>query len=324
MHPSSLCRGLGILAALTGIGLVGCCDNRPTSAYPGYAEGEFVRVAAPFAGNLTALSVERGSQVRANDPLFVLEQENEQAARKESAERLQRAEALLKDLMKGKRPDELAAIGEQHRQAAASARLSQIQLRRQEQLAANGFVSKERVDEARASADRDQARLSELAAQLRVAKLAGRSDEIAAAKADVRAAQAALAQAEWKLAQKSVRAPLAGTVHERYYVPGEWVPAGSPVVSLLPPENLKLRFFVPEPELGKIRLGQTVTAQCDGCAAAVRATVSFIAAQAEYTPPVIYSRESRAKLVFLVEARPAAADAVHLHPGQPLDIAIAP
>lgn len=97
-------------------------------------------------------------------------------------------------------------------------------------------------------------------------------------------------------------------------------PAGQPVLALLPPGNIKLRFFVPEAELSGIRLGQSLAARCDGCGAPLQVRVSHIAAQAEYTPPVIYSNAQRARLVFMVEARPEPADAARLHPGQPVDV----
>jgi HlyD family secretion protein len=138
----------------------------------------------------------------------------------------------------------------------------------------------------------------------------------------VEAARAVVAQAQWRLGQKDQPAPRSGLVQDTFFVPGEWVPAGKPVVSLLPPENVKLRFFVPEPLIGRLRTGQKVSAACDGCGNPVEATISYVAPKAEYTPPVIYSKEARAKLVFLVEARVAAADAVRLHPGQPVDVTL--
>jgi HlyD family secretion protein len=139
----------------------------------------------------------------------------------------------------------------------------------------------------------------------------------------VEAAEAVLAQAEWRLAQKTLMAPQAGRVHDTFFVPGEWVPAGRPVVSLLPPANIKLRFYVPEPAVGGLQIGQAVTATCDGCDRPVPATVSYVSTEAEYTPPIIYSRESRAKLVFRAEARPSPEDAARLKPGQPVEILLA-
>jgi HlyD family secretion protein len=169
---------------------------------------------------------------------------------------------------------------------------------------------------------RDRARVDELQAQLATAQLAARPDEIRAAQAGASAAKAALEQADWRLKQKAAVSTVAGVVTDILFVRGEWVGAGQPVVTLLPPENLKARFYVPEPQLGAVRVGQPVDLKCDGCGEAIRATVTWIAPQAEYTPPVIYSKESRAKLVYLVEARPAIAEAARLKPGQPLDVVL--
>ncbi len=149
--------------------------------------------------------------------------------------------------------------------------------------------------------------------------LASRPDQVAAAQATLVATQEQLAQAEWRLAQKSQRAPRAALVADTLYTAGEWVQAGAPVVSLLPPENIKLRFFVPEQRIASLKFGQQVTVSCDGCAP-LKAKITFVSPQAEYTAPLIYSKENRASLVFLVEARPEPADAVRLHPGQPVEI----
>ena len=203
---------------------------------------------------------------------------------------------------------------------AFNTNIARLARRRAEELVAQNFLAKDRVDEARATHDRDVQRVAELRAQLATALLGARADEIKAAEHNVEAAKAALAQAEWKLDQKSVKAAVAGMVQDTYFVHGEWVNANQPVVSLLPPQNIKARFFVPERELGAIRLGQKLALACDGCPASIPAVVSFISPQAEYTPPVIYSQQERAKLVFLVEARPAPEDAVKLHPGQPLEV----
>ena len=164
--------------------------------------------------------------------------------------------------------------------------------------------------------------MREFSSQITVARLPNRPEQIKAQAAQVRAAEAALAQAQWKLGQKNVRAPHAGLVFDTMYRSGEWVPAGSPVVRMLPPENVKVRFFVPETVVGSLVPGRAVRIRCDGCAADVPAVLSFISAQSEYTPPLIYSNENRAKLVYLVEARPKPADATKLHPGQPVEVTL--
>jgi HlyD family secretion protein len=163
----------------------------------------------------------------------------------------------------------------------------------------------------------------ELSAQVQVSELPARPDAIAAARADLEAATNALAQAQWRLDQKTQRAPAAGVVDDTLFRPGEWVAAGTPVVSLLPPRNVKVRFFVPVPALSALRVGGDVSVRCDGCGGDIPARIAFIAPQAEYTPPVIYSRENRARLVFLVEARPQSSD-LRLHPGLPVEVAVAP
>ena len=300
------------------------CGGQQQDFYQGYAEGDFVRVAAPFAGRLVKLSTRRGDHVKIGEPLYVLEQENEAADRREAEERLERAQAQLANQTKAKRAPELAMIQAEIRQAEASVKLSASLLRRREELVEAKAVSKQELDEARATYERDRARVAELRAELVNAKLpVARPDEIKAAEAEVAAAKAELAQAQWRLAQKSVAAPQPGLVNDTLFVEGEWVAAGAPVVSILPSENIHVRFFVPEPALGAIHVGDQVSVRCDGCAAPIAATVSFIAPEAEFTPPVIYSRESRYKLVYLVRARPSPQDAVLLHPGQPVEVTIA-
>ncbi len=304
------------------IAIAAGCGNSAPSALQGYVEGEYVRVAAPFAGILVRLDAQRGQNVEAGAPLFALEAENENAARREAEERLRRAQAQVDDLRKGRRPTEIDAVRAQLAQAEVTAAFSAKEYARQVDLVSKGFVSQSRAEEARAARDRDNGKVVELQNQLATTHLGARPDEIRAAEAEAAGAREALAQADWKLKQKSVSASVAGSVTDTLFARGEWVPAGAPVVSMLPPSNVKVRFFVPEPRLGAVKVGDKVKLACDGCGAPVDASISFIAPQAEYTPPVIYSKDSRAKLVFLVEARPAATDAVRLHPGQPVDVTL--
>jgi len=314
-------------ARLAGLVLLGglalaACTREDRVPLQGYAEGDYVRVAAPFAGTLVRLDVQRGAEVRAGAPLFALEAENEAAARREAEANVRQAEAQLEDLRKGKRPSEIAAARAQLAQAEAAAALSARELVRQEDLLAKGFVSHQALDQARAARDRDRDHVTELREDLATALAGSRPDQIRAAHEQADAARQALAQADWRLRQRSVESTVAGSVTDTLYVLGEWVPAGSPVVSILPPGNVKVRFFVPEPRLGAVRVGERVQVACDGCGPAFEATISFISPTAEYTPPVIYSKDSRAKMVFLVEARPSATEAARLHPGQPMDVTL--
>jgi HlyD family secretion protein len=141
------------------------------------------------------------------------------------------------------------------------------------------------------------------------------------ASANLRQAQANLDWSKTRLARRRALSPDVGSIQEVYFRPGETVPAGRPVIALLPPSNLKIRFFAPETELAAIKIGETVTVSCDACGAGLTAKVSFIAQSAEYTPPVIYSLEERAKLVYLIEARPD--DPLKFRVGQPVSVALA-
>jgi HlyD family secretion protein len=301
------------------LALAGCGD-KPAPALQGYVEGEYVRVAAPFAGTLVSLDTARGAQVATGAALFALEAENEDAARREAEERLRKASAQLEDLRKGKRPTEIESSRAQLAQAEVAAGLSEREWRRQLDLVSKGFVSQSKADEARSQRDSDHKKVEQMQNDLATVQAGARPDEIRAAEAEAAAAKQSLAQADWKLRQKTVASTVDGLVADTLFARGEWVPAGAPVVSLLPATNVKVRFFVPETSLGSVKVGQRVTLACDGCGNAVDATISFIAPQAEFTPPVIYSKDSRAKLVFLVEAKTSPQDAVKLHPGQPVDV----
>nr|WP_238587233.1 HlyD family efflux transporter periplasmic adaptor subunit [Cupriavidus sp. IDO] len=300
--------------------MLSACSKEPPNIWQGYVEGEFVSVASPFAGRLDTLSVQRGQQVASGAPLFVLESDDERAARQQAAEQLRAAEAQLADLKTGKRPVEVDVSRAQLAQAQATAQRSAAQFRRDQAQFTIGGISQAQLDESRATAASDAARVRELQHDIDVARLPGRNDQQAAQAAQVEAARAALAQAEWKLSRKAVSATQAGLVYDTPYRLGEWVPAGSPVVRMLPPGNVKVRFYVPETIVGALKNGQAIQVHCDGCPAPVPANITYVSSEAEYTPPVIYSNETRRKLVFLVEARPSAADAPKLRPGQPVEV----
>ena len=299
--------------------LAGC--HRPTSdRVQGYVEGEYVYVASPFAGQLETLSVQRGAQVKPGDPLFQLECGLETAAKDEAERKLVQGRANLEDAKKGKRPPELESAEATLKQARAAQILSEKEYKRQDDLYHRGVSSAEDFDRARSTRDQDAHRVQQLEADLATAHLGSRDDQVAAAEANVHALEAALAQADWNLSQKRQGSPSTGLVYDLLYQQGEWVSAGKPIVALLPPENIKVRAFVPEEKVGTIHPGQSVSVFVDGVAEPFTGKVTYISPQAEYTPPVIYSQESRKKLVFMVEARFDAASAARLHPGQPVDV----
>lgn len=177
-----------------------------------------------------------------------------------------------------------------HDQADAALALSEADYKRQEQLFRSGPAAAQDFDRARSAREQDRERL---------------------------------AQANWNLAQKKQDAPQAGLVYDTLFREGEWVAAGKPIVMLLPPPNIKVRAFVPETQVGALHIGEQARVMVDGLPEPFAGKISYISARAEYTPPVIYSRESRAKLVFMVEIVFDPAVAAKLHPGQPVDVRFA-
>jgi HlyD family secretion protein len=299
------------------------CGGEERASYQGYVEGEYLYLAAPAAGYLQTLDRLRGSRVAAGEPLFAIVPEPDVDALAEAEARAASAAARVTNLRAPRREPEIAALEAELRAEEANLRLARTRLRQQEALARENFVSQARVDEARSDHDQAMARTEAVRQQLASYRATlGREAEVRAAEAEQAAANAAAAQRRWVVERMAVAAPAAGEISDTYYRPGEWVAAGAPVASLLPDARRRLRFYVPETALAKLRPGQAVEARCDGCAGPIRATIDFIAPQAEYTPPVIYSRGSREKLVFRVEAAPAPEQAATLRPGLPVDVRV--
>lgn len=307
-------------SALALLGMATLCACRPTAEPPllGYVETEPTRVAAPYAGRLVKLAVTRGGQVAAGGALFALDADLERPALLEAQARRAQSAAQLEDLASGKRPAELDALRARVAAAESALRLAEQDLQRQQALAAQGFLSAAGLDGLRERVRSSSAQLAQARADLRAGELAGRDAQRAAAASALKVADAQQAQAKVKLELKTVNAVLAARVEDTYFREGEWVPAGTPVVSLLPADSTKLRFYIPQARLPDFPPGSKVLVSCDGCGAPLPARVSWVASSAEFTPPVIYSKDNRAKLVYLAEARPEAA--VRLAPGQPVEV----
>ncbi len=255
-------------------------------------------------------------------PLLVLEADTERNKLQEAQHELTSVTAKLRDMGKSKHPEEVAMIQAQLNQAKAQANNATALLKRYQRLIQNGGISQQEFDNAQAKAKESAARVVELINQLKVFQLSEREDLINALRATVEAAKVRVAQAKWELAQKFIKMPCNGLIYDILYRPGEWVSAGPPVIQLLPSENVKIRFFLPQTQLGKIQLGERVQVNIDGQQNSFIATISYISANVEYTPPVIYSNETRSKLVFMVEAVPNLDIALSLHPGQPVNVSL--
>jgi HlyD family secretion protein len=291
----------------------------PPVEWQGYADADFVKVGPTQSGLLTAVAVARGDAVAKGALLFTQDETDDRAARDQAAAQLDQAQKQLANLQQGGKPTEIAQAEANLADASATLVRTASDLARGEAQLPTGAVSKQTVDQFRADHLSAEAKVDGLRAALTQARNPmGRDDEIKAQSATVAASRAALEMAEWRLAQRRVVAPVDARVADVLARPGETMTAAQLVVSLLPPGNILVRFFVPEPTLSSIHQGDPVALICDVCASGLTATISFISPQAEYTPPLIYSESSKSKLVFLVEARPRPDQAAGLNPGQPI------
>ncbi len=256
--------------------------------WQGYADADFVKVGPTQQGLVTAVKVERGDRVVKGAPLFEQDDADDRFAVDQTARLLQQAKDQLANLKNPAKPTEIAQAEANLRDAAAARDKVQADLQRNQALLKTGAATAQIVDEEQADLRSATARIAAGEAALEQAKAPlGRPGEIIAQTSAVDAGQAALAMARWKLAQRSVVSPVTGVVADVLARAGETLDAGAPVVSLLPPENIFIRFFVPEPSLAHVHVGDAVALLCDNCPADMTGTVSYIAPQAEYTPPFI-------------------------------------
>jgi len=256
------------------------CGKESDSAWLGYAEGDNAFVAAPQAGWVARMAVQRGDAVKPGQLLFTLDDTSQASARDQALAAIALADGQMSE-------------------AQASLELARKQLERQSGLLRAGAGTKQNYDVAKANYDQAVARVAQIGAQAAQAR-------------------AALANARYQLSERDVIARTPGRVEDVFFRAGEYAPSMTPVISILPPENVYVRFFVPETQFAQVKLGQKVAISCDGCAPGITATISFIAQREEFTPPVIFSIGSREKLVFKIEAR--APGGLKLNPGQPVQV----
>lgn len=284
----------------------------------GYIEGDPLYLSAPVSGALAQVAVVQGQRVAIGAPLFRMDAEPQAAQTARAAAAVAQAQAQADDLRKGQRPAELLVYDAQRAAAQARRDEARAEFNRVSALARKGIYAPARLDQARAALDTAAASLVAVERQRAVGTLGARPDQIRAADASAAQNQAALAEAASRLDDLSSRAPSAGRIEEVYFQPGEWAAANQPVVSLLPDDRIKVRFFVPQGRLAAYRPGRIVRFACDGCASGLTARIVYVSPRPEFTPPVIYSRKTRDRMVFLVEALPAHPQ--RLAPGQPVDV----
>ena len=271
----------GIIMICAALSACGASGD-PASVLQGYGEADYIYVSAQDGGVIGAVPVREGDVVETGDIVFELDPDRM---------------GLNADAAAAQRSAQREAV----RAAEADLQLAERNLARGQELFESGFYPRARLDS-------DQAARDAAAAKLQQARRA-----LSAARADTDLARQRVNDLEGA-------APADGTIQRVYHRAGEVVAAGQPIVALLAPQNMKIRFFVPEPMLAQLHLGDLVDISCDGCTSGQQARISYIATEPQFTPPVIYSLEQREKLVFLIEARPL--DPTAIRPGLPVDVTV--
>jgi HlyD family secretion protein len=293
-------------------------------AFLGYVEGDLLYLGPVEGERLARLDVEAGKEVEKDDPLFSMATPLLDEQRSEAKAKLEQSQAQLANLRASlNRPEQIAVMQAAVDRAKASLELSASDYERKRTLFSHGNAPRAVLDQAAMARDRDKAALAEAQRQVDAARIPGRSQEIDAAEAAIAVSRAKIEQIDTRIRRQSVEAPAAGVVQDVFFRAGEIVSAGQPVVSLLPPDNRKVRFYVPQARLVEARLGGTVKISCDGCEPGLAGRIYFVSSRQEYTPPVIFSDAERAKLVFKVEARLEGA-ALALPLGLPVSVRLEP
>ncbi|RME15204.1 MAG: HlyD family secretion protein [Alphaproteobacteria bacterium] len=290
----------------------------PTPVYNGYVEGEFVHVAPSVTGRLNTMAVSEGDIVVAGQFLFDMDSTKQRAALRAANFRVAQAEANLRNLETGSREAEIEVIRASLAEARAARDLARTTLERTENLFRNNIVTEAKVEADRTALQQAEAHVSQLEAQLKVAELPARDEQLIAAQATLKAAQAEADLAAAQLDDMHVTAPTQGLVEKVYFEAGEVAAAGTPVVSILPPDALHVLFYLPEQERPDFSIGEVLDLSCDGCPPGLTATITRMASEPQFTPPIIYSREQRTRLVYRAEASLPRDSG--LLPGQPVTL----
>ncbi|MDX9689407.1 MAG: HlyD family efflux transporter periplasmic adaptor subunit [Proteobacteria bacterium] len=313
--PSSITTFISSLIAALGFG------GTTEVTYQGYVEASYVLVSPQIGGILENLSISKGDRITKDTPLFTLEREAQQIALDRARSQVRGRKATLDDLTKAKREPEIQALFAQRDQAAAAFDFAGANWNRDKKLIATKAISQAEADRSRTSYESARAKLQEAEAALATGRQSiGRNDAIRAAEASLSIAENDEASALWALEQKQIKAPTEGLVFDTLYKKGEYIPAGQAVISLLPPENIKVRFFVPSPDIEAIKIGQNVTLETTQQKKST-AKIVYVSPTAEYSPPQLFNRDNREKLLYMIEAQPENYEP-SLHPGQPIDVSI--
>jgi HlyD family secretion protein len=299
---------------------VSCSEEPDDGSLQGYVEGRQLNLAPRSSGIITGLNVTEGDMVEKGAMLFSVDSERAEAALSQAISARAAATSQLENLKKGGRPEEVRAAEETLREAQAAFKLAEQNYSRTENLVERGVFSTARLDQDRATLDAGRARVTEAQSRLEIIGLPARPDIIAAAERQVEARNSEINRAQTELRDRSIVAPAAGRIETVYRRAGEIAGPSAPVLSLLPPDQKRIRFFVKEPMLASIKYGGSVGFACDNCASVLTGEIIYISDTAEFTPPVIFSEKERVKLVYMIEARPSNPDG--FHNGQPVKVTI--
>lgn len=290
----------------------------PTPQYNGYMEAKYVYVAPASPGRIVSIDVKEGRRVEQGDRMFSLEDNQLQAALRAAKARQAVAEANWRNLETGGREQEVNVIRASLAKVEADQELARLTLDRTQRLSEQGLVPLAKLDSDRARLAATDALVAQLKAQLEVAELPARDAQIVAAEASLAAARADVDLARSNLADRQVTAPVGGLVERIYFRAGEVAATGVPVIAILPPNEMVARFFIPEQDRVQFKLGERLDLSCDGCGPGITATLSYMASNPQHTPPIIYSRDERGRLVFMAEAQVSGAS--NMLPGQPITL----
>lgn len=288
----------------------------------GYVEGEFVLLAPIEVAQVESIAVKRGDRVEPGKTIVTLEMADAKIAVAQAQSAVAQAEAQLADLKLGKRPEEIAVLEATLKSAIAQKDEAERVLARAQDLLRRGTSTQADFDKASTAAETADAAVGEAEANLAVARLPARAETIKAAEYQVDQAKAELDQANWRLSKRVLAAPSPGRIDDVIRDPGDIAGPSAPVISMLPDGAVKLIVYVPEAQFSSVKVGSILNVHCDGCQPGLTARVSYVSPDPEFTPPVIYSLETRQKLVYLVEARPEG-EATPLQPGQIVDVDLA-
>ncbi|GAA3856160.1 HlyD family secretion protein [Celeribacter arenosi] len=290
----------------------------PAYVYDGYVEGDFVYAAAASGGRIEEIAAIEGQDVFSGALLFTLEDAQAQAGLRAAEAQFAQAQAELDNLTTGARDAEAEVIRAQLTQARVALDIAQTRLERSSALLSRGSIPQAQVDDQQAAVDEASAQVARLEAELRVAELPARDAQRRAGEAAVAAARAQLDIARETLADRKVFAPVTGRIDRVYFEAGEVTGAGAPVMSILQPDAMTALFFVPEAERADIKPNDMVLLTCEGCGEGIEARVTRLASDPQYTPPILYTRDERGRLVYRVEAEVLEPTAVL--PGQPVTV----